>query len=156
MRETIRDGEHLLRAGALLGAGLVVFFAVAALAIPKDFGIYGHYRAGALDDNRDHPLVFAGHAACEECHADVVAVRTGSRHARIRCETCHGPLAKHAEDPAGVTPERPTKRTLCLGCHTASASRPPTFPQIVPADHAASGDCTDCHPHHHPEPGDAK
>lgn len=153
MREVFRDWEHLVRVGMLLAAGLVVFFVFSAVMTPAGFGAYGHFRGPALAEIAARPIAHAGAAACADCHDEVVKARVGSKHARIHCETCHGPLAAHADDPTGKRPERPNKRALCLGCHAASAAKPASFPQVEAAEHAATGDCTECHPHHHPEPG---
>ena len=75
--------EHLVRVAALFAAGVLVFVALQSLLVPKGFGGYGHYRAGALDDNRARPLVHAGRGACVECHADVWRV-LATRPARRR------------------------------------------------------------------------
>ena len=128
MREMFKDKEHLVRVAVLAAGGFLVFLLVKALLVPADFGVYGHFRAGALDDNRARPLVFAGRQACADCHEDIVKARQGSKHAAIGCETCHGPLARHAADPSALKPERPDKRDLCLGCHQENAARPAGFP----------------------------
>jgi hypothetical protein len=151
MGEWFRDKGHLVRMGGLLAAGVLVFLFVRAIAVPPGFGKYGHFRAGALDDLASLSPVYAGHQACEECHADVVEARQGSKHAEIHCETCHGPAADHAADPSSRTPPLPDPRESCLKCHAASAARPARHPQIVPAEHAPEGPCTACHAHHHPE-----
>lgn len=152
MNGWLRDRIHLIRMLGLMLALLVVFLVVRSVAVPKGFGLYGHYRAPALDAIAARPPAFAGHAVCEECHDDVVAVRKGSKHAQIHCETCHGASAAHAANPDSVRPVLPDGRKLCLGCHTADAARPSWFPQIDPKEHAPEGLCTECHPHHHPEP----
>jgi hypothetical protein len=151
MREIFKDKEHLVRVAVLAAGGLLVFLLVQALLVPADFGVYGHFRAGALDDNRARPVVFAGRQACAACHEDIAKARQGSRHAGVGCETCHGPLARHAEDPSALQPELPDKRTLCLGCHHVNAARPSGFPQVNPKDHGDAGPCTACHKAHHPE-----
>jgi len=51
----LRDFEHVLRVAAILAFGLVAFIAVRSWLVPDDFGVYGFFRAGALDDNRAHP-----------------------------------------------------------------------------------------------------
>ena len=48
--------EHLVRVAGLFLAGVVVFVVLQALLIPEGFGLYGHYRAGALADNRARPF----------------------------------------------------------------------------------------------------
>lgn len=152
MPRPFRDAEHLLRLAGLFLAGVVAFLAARALLVPADFGDYGHYRAGALDDNRDRRLSHAGREACAECHGDVVAARHGSRHERIGCESCHGPLAAHAADPDAMPATAPAGDETCLVCHLDTAERPPSFPQVTPEEHAGDTRCADCHSPHHPEP----
>jgi hypothetical protein len=146
-----KDEEHLLRVVGLLLAGVIVFFVLQALLVPKGFGLYGHYRAGALDDARARPIAFAGRATCEACHSDVPEVAKGGKHAGIACEACHGALARHAEadDPAANKPARPTA-ALCPVCHTAAVGKPAAFPQIKLKEHAEPGTCLECHKAHRP------
>jgi hypothetical protein len=146
-----KDREHYLRVAILLVAGLAAFLVFRAVMVPKGFGMYGHYREGALEDNRARPIAFAGRAACEECHADVAELRVGSRHERVNCEACHGALAAHAADPGAVVPKLPDAGTLCLTCHAQNVARPQSFPQVDPKDHAGDDPCTSCHRPHHPE-----
>jgi hypothetical protein len=146
-----KDREHYVRAAILFAVGVAAFLGVRAVLVPKGFGAYGHYRSGALADNRARKFSFAGHAACEECHTDVAELRTGSRHEQVGCEACHGPLARHAEDPDAVAPTLPDPATLCLRCHLENVSRPAGFPQVNPRDHAGDETCTSCHRPHHPE-----
>jgi hypothetical protein len=151
MRGRFADVEHLLRMAGLFVAGAVVFVIVRALLVPEGFGTWGHFRAGALDDNRAHPLRYAGRQACAECHADVLEARQGSKHAAIGCEACHGPLAAHAADPEAAPAHRPQATPLCRGCHQANVARPAGFPQIDAAEHGGGEACISCHPPHHPD-----
>lgn len=151
MKNFFVDGQHLIRAGALLLGLVVVFVVVRSLLVPAGFGELGHYRRGALDDVAALPVRFAGRAACAECHTDVVEMRHGSKHERIGCESCHGALAAHAADPGSLTPELPDAGTVCLRCHRAEMARPVKFPQIDPKEHGDGTKCTECHKPHHPE-----
>lgn len=144
-----KDAEHLVRVAALFLLGVAAFFLAQRLLVPAEFGKHGHYRPGALEDRRNLPSVFAGRAACEECHTDVAETKAKGRHARPACEACHGALAVHAADPS-VKPTRPDGRALCLRCHTALVGRPSSFPQIDVAEHAPKGACTECHVAHDP------
>ena len=146
-----KDREHLFRLGGLSIAGVLVFLVVQALLVPKGFGVYGHFRAGALDDNRARKASFAGRTTCETCHSDVVDARKGGKHAGIGCGACHGPLASHAEadDPAAKKPARPDA-TLCPICHTANVAKPESFPQVDPKSHGEGGSCLTCHQAHQP------
>jgi hypothetical protein len=42
-----RDAEHLARLAGLFLAGAALFVVLRAALVPDDFGVYGHYRAGA-------------------------------------------------------------------------------------------------------------
>ena len=151
MNGRFKDAEHYVRAAILFAIGLFLFLIIRGVMVPKDFGRLGHFRPGALDDNRAHAMMFAGRALCEECHEDVVASRAGSRHDRVNCEACHGALAAHAEDPTGVKPTLPDGRQICLSCHEMNAARPAGFPQVEPQEHAGDEVCTTCHMPHRPE-----
>jgi hypothetical protein len=100
MNRSFKDFEHPVRLAALFAAGLLVFVIARAALVPPDFGKYGHYRAGAIDDAAARPLSYAGRARCTECHEDVVIAAAPAKHKVIGCETCHGALLKHADDPA--------------------------------------------------------
>lgn len=148
----MKDGGHLVRVAGLFAAGVLLFLLLRAVFVPEDFGKYGHYRAGALADNASRPIAFAGKPACLDCHSDVQDAQKGSKHARLSCETCHGPLARHAADPEKLTPAKLVATTLCLGCHRTNAARPEKFPQVDPKDHSEGAACESCHKPHHPEP----
>ena len=151
MGHRFRDYEHILRLVGIFFVAVIAFLLLRAWLVPADFGVYGHFRAGAIADNQAKPIMFAGRAACADCHADVVESRQGSRHAQIGCEACHGPLAAHAAgEEAEAKPARPDPRTTCIRCHDARAGKPRAFPQVDVRDHAPEGACTDCHKPHHP------
>jgi hypothetical protein len=143
--------DHLFRMAVLFLAGIAVFLALKAACVPDGFGVYGHYRAGALDENRARPVSYAGRAACVECHSDVPETARGGGHAFIRCEACHGPLAAHAADPGVHQAARPDSKVLCARCHAPNVARPARFPQVDPAEHAGDEACTACHAAHKPD-----
>lgn len=157
MRQRFKEKEHLFRLAGLFGAGIVIFFVAQMIFVPKGFGVYGHYRAGALDDNRKVALSFSGRAACLDCHQDVADGQKGSRHASVGCEACHGPLAKHAlEDPAQSKPAKLEIKKLCLTCHIANVAKPKGFKQVDAKEHMDGGPCGTCHDPHSPEKEPAK
>jgi hypothetical protein len=145
-----QDYKHVFRMAAIFVLGISTFLIFRSAMVPKDFGVYGHYRAGALTEIAARRIQYAGRAACIECHSDIQQMRAGGKHAGIGCESCHGPLAKHTDDSASVVPQRPDSRDTCLRCHTARPSKPAGFPQILPAEHAPEGTCTECHKAHNP------
>ena len=87
MKGSFRDFEHLVRLAAIFGAALLLFTVVRAELVPKDFGKYGHYRAGAIDQAASRPLSYAGRGRCTECHEDEVNEAAPSKHKVISCET---------------------------------------------------------------------
>jgi hypothetical protein len=147
-----KHGKHLWRMALLFGCGILAFVALRMLLVPKGFGVLGHYRLGALADNRERPLVHAGRAACADCHDSQVKALASQGHAKLGCETCHGPLARHAaaEDPSKLKPALPEPRSLCLSCHEANVAKPRGFPQQDSRSHHPGTPCTTCHTPHRP------
>lgn len=146
-----KDTEHLIRLAAVLVLGVVAFVAVRAAVVPKSFGQYGHYRAAAIGEIAAKPLGHAGHEVCEACHTDVVDQKKLGRHVVIPCEACHGPQAKHADDPATIKPSKLDTAVVCSRCHEANSAKPKAFPQVQTADHAQALACDTCHQPHRPK-----
>lgn len=141
---------HLLRLAAVFVAAIAAFVLVRWLLVPADYGELGPYRTAAITMNQAHPVVFAGQAACVDCHSDVGETRKGNAHERIGCESCHGANARHAANPE-ITPARPDPRATCAICHTPNAAKPSGFKTVVFDDHAGAGvACTECHQAHAP------
>lgn len=151
MSRRFEHSRHLLRMLMLYFAWIASFLIVRALLMPADFGKFGHYRPAAVDEIAARTPVFAGKAACLDCHGEIPQDPAATHHAGLSCETCHGPLPGHAADPA-VMPAKleTTDSNLCLGCHLAGSAKPAWFKQITPADHFDAGACMDCHQPHAP------
>jgi hypothetical protein len=147
-----RHYGHVLRVAVLFAFGLVAFIVLRQILVPADFNLegYGFFRAGALDDIAARPAAYAGHEVCSGCHSDVQDAKAKSRHAPVRCEACHGPLARHADDPMEVKPPTLNPRQLCLTCHRKMAGKDEHFPQVDAKEHAGDDACTSCHNPHHP------
>jgi predicted CXXCH cytochrome family protein len=52
---------------------------------------------------------------CRQCHRQQVDTLSGTPHAIIYCESCHGPAKAHPSKPAKL--EIDATRDLCLTCH---------------------------------------
>jgi hypothetical protein len=143
-----RDYEHIVRMAVVFAMGIALFLVWRAWMVPPDFGVYGHYRAGAIADGLQRPMRFAGQAACVECHEDVQQARAAGRHAHVACEACHGPLGQHARGEVDAAPIRPSPRAICISCHAAGSGKPKAFPQVVIQEHSDAGPCTACHDAH--------
>lgn len=149
----MKDAEHLLRvAGVFLVLGLL-FLGIRAFMVPSSFGKYGHYRGAAINEVAALPVSYAGHGTCETCHTDVFEKKHAGKHTGVACEACHGPQAKHANDPISIVPPRPDAGVLCAQCHEASAAKPKSFPQVMTKEHSFGLVCTACHDPHSPSLG---
>jgi hypothetical protein len=146
-----KDTEHLIRLVAVLVLGVAAFVGLRAAVVPKSFGQYGHYRGAAIGEIAARPIAHAGHEVCEGCHTDVVDQKKLGKHVVIPCEACHGPQAKHADDPATIKPPKLDTAVVCSRCHEANSAKPKTFPQVVTADHAQGLACDTCHQPHRPK-----
>jgi len=149
-RET-RHYDHVIRVVALFAFGFLAFLIVRHVLVPADFGVYGFYRAGALDDARAHPVRYAGRETCAVCHDAVVESQKDSRHAQVGCESCHGALAAHAGGEFDPKPKVLNPRLLCLTCHVKMDGKYAAFPQVDPVEHAGDAACTACHQPHRPK-----
>jgi uncharacterized CHY-type Zn-finger protein len=145
-----KDAGHLVRLAVAFVCVLVFFILLRAHFVPKSFGEYGHYRGDALAELSSKPISYAGHQACADCHSDVVSLKTSGKHAGVNCESCHGPLAKHAADPGSVVPVLPDTAVICARCHEANIAKPKDFPQVVSAEHSGGALCKNCHQPHSP------
>ncbi len=123
---------------------------VPGVLVPRSFGQYGHYRGNAIKETAALPISYAGHQVCESCHTDVLEVKSKGVHKRVACESCHGPLANHADDPASVQPAKLDTAVLCVRCHEANLAKPKNFPQVVSAEHSGGAPCDTCHQPHSP------
>jgi len=147
---TFKDTGHLFRLLGVFVIGGLAFVGLRAFLVPKSFGQYGHYRGDAVAEIAARSVNFAGHQACEDCHADVLEKKKNGKHVHVNCEACHGPQAKHIDDPASVTPAKLDTAVLCVRCHEANIAKPKTFPQVASADHTNGLPCDTCHQPHSP------
>ena len=154
MGNRFKNAEHLIRIALVFIAGVVIFLVFRGLIVPKSFGQYGHYRGAALNEIAARPPLFAGRQACETCHQEIVDLKKTGKHSIVGCEACHGPLGKHAEDPAANVPVLPDTKVLCVKCHEANSAKPAHFPQVISKEHAGDLACNSCHKPHTPKIGD--
>jgi len=146
----MKDAQHLLRVAGVFLAGVLAFLGIRAFLVPRSFGEYGHYRGDAIAEVAALPVVHAGHQTCEMCHTDILEQKSKGKHSGVACEACHGPQAKHADDPGSILPPKPNAAVLCAQCHEASAAKPPSFPQVITTEHSGGAICTACHSAHNP------
>lgn len=145
--------DQVVRLGALAVVAIGGLLYVRHRFVPATFGELGHYRAAAVEAVSQRKIQYAGAAQCAECHDDVAARKAASYHRTLSCEICHGPAARHAEDPEAQKPIVPRERgAACLYCHEYLPSRPTGFPQIIERLHNPVKPCIECHNPHDPKP----
>jgi hypothetical protein len=144
------DSGHLFRLAGVFLVGIISFLVVRSLLVPKTFGEYGHYRGAAIQEIASRPIHYAGHQVCETCHSDIADTKSHGMHAHVNCEACHGPLAKHAEDPTALKPVLPDTTVLCARCHQQNIAKPAGFPQVDAPSHSGGLACNTCHNPHSP------
>lgn len=152
----MKDAQHLIRVVIIFAAAIAGFMFVRSLLVPKSFGKLGHYRADAVEEFALLPRHYAGEPACKKCHAQQVTDKSKSSHKGISCESCHGALLAHAENPksADNRPRKPKEaevRDFCGNCHAKSPSRPAKFPQVDVTAHNPDAPCSMCHQPHQPK-----
>jgi hypothetical protein len=147
---SFKDAEHLFRLAGAFVIGLLLFLVIRSVLVPRSFGRYGHYRAEAIGEIAALPIAYASHQACENCHSDIAETKSKGVHKSVNCEACHGPQAKHVDDPGSAVPSKLDTTVLCTRCHQANIAKPRTFPQVDPADHSSGAACNTCHQPHSP------
>jgi predicted CXXCH cytochrome family protein len=149
--------SHVLRPLFVVIGIVIVLLVVRQLYVPHDFGIQGRgytyswYRAGNVQDWKEFTVKFRGTPYCKTCHHAEFAMLSGTPHALIPCEDCHGPARNHPTDPAKLPLDR--TRGLCLRCH-AKLQYPTSvrgeLRGVDPATHNPGVECVVCHMAHHP------
>ena len=123
-----KDAGHLFRLAAVFLVGGLAFVGLRAFLVPKSFGQYGHYRGNAIAEIAARPVNYAGHQACEDCHADVLE----KRRAASMCTSTARRATDHWRNMPTIRPRsQPAKldtAVLCVRCHEANIAKPKTFP----------------------------
>lgn len=146
-----RSRFGVLRAALLIGGlgvalTLIVFIGLGVGG--RLFADYGFHPEGVNDRVRSLQPVFGTVSRCAECHATQYQHLNLASHAGIGCESCHGPLGKHAANPeTAFNPIVPTD-VLCVRCHADALGRPAGQREVVLSDHYLSSSCLACHNPH--------
>lgn len=135
----------------LFAVFILLFLVARYFLIPESFGKFGHYRADAIDEIGAIPVKYAGKAVCIDCHTTEAELLASDPHVCLACEVCHGPNAKHAEDPdfkESITKDG--SRNFCGRCHGLNPARKvEVISQIdIKEHHPEKEKCIDCHNPH--------
>ncbi|MBI5508566.1 MAG: hypothetical protein HY903_07420 [Deltaproteobacteria bacterium] len=149
--------RHTVPLFLVVGVTVTAALTARSFAVPSGFGAHGYFRGTAPTEARDFPLRHAGKERCAECHEDELNLHDKDAHAKVPCETCHGPGAQHADASGDAPILVPRAKEDCLVCHRILDARPGAFPQISLQDHYRfvgvkddNVQCIQCHSPHEP------
>ena len=141
---------QLTRLIIIFGFLALAFFVGRRLARPDSFYEYGHYRGKALTELSERAPKYVPRKVCADCHDQEAAQNAAGPHAKISCQTCHGPGNLHVDDPQKSNIIHPNVVATCTRCHLENKARPSKFPQIAIPDHNDGKSCNKCHTVHNP------
>lgn len=140
----------------------IIGFMVKAQLVPESFGIYGAYRAEAIDEEAHRTVRHGTSASCFGCHPYEATSHLEGDHKTISCEFCHGTYADHVAK-GKKTGTLPVKKgteitTLCLRCHNTEIKARSTIviKTVGMPDHLSNQNvkvthiCNQCHYVHAP------
>lgn len=144
--------QATFRIGMILISVLVMFFFARQMFIPASYGEYGRYRGDSIGEAAAREPSFAGSSKdCGECHRDVFNFTASGEHKGMDCQSCHGPAAKHMQNPAAWSPKVKGNEELCASCHRKIAGRVDgQIATVKPLMHSGGVDCVRCHDPHRP------
>ena len=137
-------------------------FLIKGLLVPESFGLYGSYRADAIDEEAGKPIRHGTNESCYSCHAFEAGIHRAGLHKTISCEFCHGPWADHVDGKKkiGTLPVKKGEEitALCLRCHNTEIKARPeqviktvAMPDHLKSQHVkTSHTCNQCHHVHAP------
>jgi hypothetical protein len=160
----MKDTKHIWRIFILVVIGIVTVMVGRLFFVPTTFGLFGHYRAANVLEQRLFPVKHQGPESCEPCHADEFAQWKANGHKTIICEDCHAPYVTHVKnDDKYADMEINRSLDFCLRCHQRLPARPDKFPQVNALEHCGEFKlelqdtvCLKCHGPHDPAPLDAQ
>ena len=134
----------------LLVVLILIFLIARHFLVPESFGKYGHYRANSMDEIAALPIHYAGNEECIACHNKEATMLSSDVHSTLACEICHGPGAKHADDPETNKLIKLGTREDCGKCHSINPARRIEFIDQIDTKthHPEKRNCIDCHNPH--------
>ncbi|HUT53679.1 MAG TPA: cytochrome C [bacterium] len=158
----MEHSKHIWRVFILLAVGVVFVVSGRHFLVPASFGKMGHFRFDSIGEYMAKPVMHGNDASCRKCHQDKYDAHEMGKHAAVRCENCHGPLALHvANGEKSADAQVVRSWELCAWCHQPLQARPKDFPQVDFREHLISEDipvkgtippkiCFMCHDPHDP------
>lgn len=142
--------KHIFRLIILFVIVIGLFLVARHFLVPDSFGVYGPYRANALEENANLDVKYIDTENCVMCHEEIDTLKNSGLHKNINCQTCHGPGYLHIEDPTTENILKEGDREFCGKCHNKIAGRPNIIKQIDINEHNVESKCIECHNPHEP------
>lgn len=144
--------QAVFRIGVILVLAVVIFVIARQMMVPASQGQYGRYRGDSISENTSLNVAYAGSIDdCRECHQGEHKALAQAEHRGIDCQSCHGPAAKHINDPKALTPKIEGIPELCDSCHRQIAGRQDgKIATVKSVMHSGGMICTKCHDPHRP------
>ena len=157
-KHTLRIILVVLSVVVMAGGGLLV----KAQLIPKSFGLYGAYRADAIEEEAQRVLRHGTNSSCFGCHPYESKLHLKGDHKTISCEFCHSTYSDHVSNGKKIA-DLPVKKgdeitNLCLRCHNTEIKARSTIviKTVGMPDHLKDQNvklthtCNQCHHVHSP------
>ena len=141
---------HLIRAGVILAAGLVIALTLRTFLTPEPLLLSSTYRQENVGEwtGAGWPVRLVGASYCADCHKDQAGRWQASKHSGVPCQDCHGATQPHLDHRASLVVD--LTRESCGACHARNPVGPQTFPQVDLETHWPSTPCAACHNPHDP------
>ena len=153
---------HVVRIALTLAGMMIIGFSLRPLFLPDEFGKYGYYRPGAVEDEANRVVRNMNNESCFDCHPRIKKIHLAGVHKDVLCEVCHGAHGDHVEGETviGAMPVVRDQeiRPMCLRCHTkiVQALPPETIKLVALPEHMEKRKvrtdhvCNQCHHVHAP------
>jgi predicted CXXCH cytochrome family protein len=117
---------------------------------------YQWHRVANEQEWKEFKVKYRGSSYCKDCHTQQFKEVGASLHAKVSCESCHGPAINHPDNPARLTIDN--SRSLCLRCHSDLPYRRTQYSELPkgeiklkmvdPDIHNPEMECIACHNPH--------
>ncbi len=143
----------IIGVAGIVGARMII--APSFKAANNDYR-YQWHRFANQQEWKDFKVKYRGNSYCMDCHANEFKQVEASLHAKVSCESCHGPAIDHPDNPTKLAIDK--GRGLCLRCHSDLPYRPTQYSElpkgdiklklIDPDNHNPEMECIACHNPH--------
>jgi len=117
---------------------------------------YQWHRVANEQEWKEFKVKYRGNSYCKDCHTQQFKNVEASLHAKVSCESCHGPAINHPDNPARLAIDNSS--SLCLRCHSDLPYRRTQYSELPKGEiklkmidaeiHNPGMECIACHNPH--------